>query len=832
MIAALLAALVAATIAIVPGLAISRLARVPLGGLSGAAALGCAFISLLAYGAGQLGLGLGTIALVAVLAVVAGAAIVQSSMPILFRPSDRRDWFSVGAGALAAPIAWSQGTWLSHTADSFYHLAAIRSLWLRDEAFPRLPMYADAATSLDPTGSGLHSIAAVAIYLTGANTLDTWRLLHPLAAALLAATYARLLTRVAPGSTAAVVAGLTLLVASEGLFDLRETIYPHAIALAALWTLAGLATIDPSERTWRHTALLGVGLAGLAAIHAGVAIIGVVVVALAIARRPLHALGSVGPGVAILIARLMPLTAGSDDPRVGFPAYPAAIPTFGASATYPWAELAFGRLALPPALTIVAVAVATATLCVWAYRRQAPRSWPIVAVATLPALGLLAPFAEAWPAIGYAAMRVAIPAATFQAATIVIAVSGLARSRPPVRSMADVIAATVAAAALLASIGTLRGLLDARPEGRGLNASRAADVPARIAALARALPPGAVDGTVLTDPVTGYYLAGLIDARVATTPRNHTPAAIERTDGWLRRADVIALVNASAPPERLAAIAAQWPNAPLIIARGAPGATRWMNRPLPGFARVADVGDWLAFARTRAAPSEWMEPILDRDAGAWGYAPAEPIAGDAVVVRVRPSDAREREIEIRSRSGQAIATGTIEDSAAMLIPPPTVPAGRYDVVALGPSGERHLGQIALGNEYEAESFPVRDLPPRGVSFAGWRIYDLDYYGRGRAALTGYDGTIARPILPLPPGRYRIVARVFDYDARAANIVTVAFGDATATLTWTGGTNGPTMVHTDVTATHLVSSLALTATRVGQPFSIVDWVRIYPADRLD
>src|SRR5205823_5359872 len=91
------------------------------------------------------------------------------------------DLLAVGVGTVALAV-W-QGPWFSHTADVFYHVAAVRSVLLKGEPFATLPMYPGHAAMPDPTSSGWHTLLALASAAARLDPADAWVLVHPLAAA-------------------------------------------------------------------------------------------------------------------------------------------------------------------------------------------------------------------------------------------------------------------------------------------------------------------------------------------------------------------------------------------------------------------------------------------------------------------------------------------------------------------------------------------------------------------------------------------------------------------------------------------------------------------------
>src|SRR5207302_1653514 len=126
------------------------------------------------------------------------------------------------------------------------------------------------------------------------------------------------------------------------------------------------------------------------------------------------------------------------------------------------------------------------------------------------------------------------------------------------------------------------------------------------------------------------------------------------------------------------------------------------------------------------------------------------------LVRLARPPASPTDLALRAPDGREVAAAPLaaDSSIAVLRLAPDAPVGRYALIARSAVGETRLGDLALGREYAAESFPIRfsDLPG-----PGWSLYEQSFYGRQFAARTNVPAVVARPIQPLPPGRYTVLA---------------------------------------------------------------------------
>jgi hypothetical protein len=793
---------------------------------------------------------------------------------------------AVGVG-LAGLAAW-QGPWLSHTADGFYHLAAVRSALLKGEAFPTLPMYAERGPTPDPTSSGWHTVLAVAASLVGLDPLDLWVAVHPLAAALPALALAGLAWRLSGSLAVALAAVGVQFLAYQGL-DLREAGYPNQVGLAVFWAWLslligalpagsepgpvpaafrlsaprqgrgrrrgrppggrdregpGLGSGRASPRLappLRRVGLLAAALAGAAAVHLGLAsallAIGAIGALWLLVGRRLTAARRLSiallVGAAVAALRSLPLAALSPalDDRVGLPAYPAASPSVSGPVLGPLTALLTAPALGPPAPTLVATLVAVGILL-------APRlRWrplgPLAAGGLLPLATALLVQLPVSPAAGYWLIRTAMPLGGLQAILLASALvlplgrwrpADSARGTPRRRVLALVACAAVGWSTLAAGVeAVVPRLGPAEPGSHSFASSRASDLRLawadRLDALRR-LPPGTV---LSASPDVAYHLAGLLPLFVTATPLSHTPVVVERAGGWLRRGDVLDALDRAAEPARAARLLAASRASFMLVDSSSPTWPTWRDRPPPPIGRVDGGATWALLAVDRA---RLADAVPSAPGAAWTIVPADPVAGDLALVRLATPPTGPAEIVLRA-GGRDLAGGAIDagSSTAALPIPSDTPVGRHRLVARSSGVETPLGEVAVGREYEAESFPLRLASAPG---AGWSLYQQSFYGRQLAARSNGPASVARPIQPLAPGRYALLVRVYEYPGSRLNEVAVRLGGAQVGFLWGGEADAPRWVSNQVETSAVATALELSAPRVEQIYAVVDTIRIYPA----
>jgi hypothetical protein len=230
------------------------------------ATLATGTLGLIAYLAWIAGLGL---SFVVGAAVVLGLAGLANALAVGRRPNMTQEKWQVAAWAIAsAAVAAIQGIGLSDSFDTFYHLAAPRSLLASGN-----PMVTDLIVArppslgLDPSSGIWPTVLAVLSRLSGLDPVAVVRWLSPVLAALIAVAFLALVRRVV-GPRGRTLAMVLMLVVAYTL-DFRWALYPNRMGLAFVAVALSAVVVFAEEGGWGSFAgatLLG---ATVAAVHLG-----------------------------------------------------------------------------------------------------------------------------------------------------------------------------------------------------------------------------------------------------------------------------------------------------------------------------------------------------------------------------------------------------------------------------------------------------------------------------------------------------------------------------------------------------------------------------------
>jgi hypothetical protein len=228
-----------------------------IGLLPACVATSLAAITFVAVACDVLGLGLATVGIVlGAIAVLAAGWRARRGARLLGPTQLARGelaCFAVAIFAIALAL-WS-GTWFSHGADTFYHLAAARAQALDGTALAHRVFVPEAAGP-DPTSGTWHVVLALIAVGTGQDVATVWAVLAPVTAGLLALSIATL-GRAASGSAWAGALGVLAYLVLERRFDLRTAPFPNEVAWIPLAVALAVAVQHLTQRTTKP--LGGVG---------------------------------------------------------------------------------------------------------------------------------------------------------------------------------------------------------------------------------------------------------------------------------------------------------------------------------------------------------------------------------------------------------------------------------------------------------------------------------------------------------------------------------------------------------------------------------------------
>lgn len=487
--------------------------------------------------------------------------------------------------ALAAgALAWFERPWMDYVADSFYHLAAARSLLARGESLVTDPFYATGATTLDPTSGAFHTWLAMLSRATGMEVetlLPAFTVVGTMAVVL---AFWGLAYKVSKSGTISSLVTITfVLLANYG--DVRLFGLPNRYALA--FVLVAIAVVpDVVSRGW-PVAVVAVATAVAAyTMHlASAGLIIMVVLTLTAWYLVLAMFSSRGTEhrwrvpqriVAALVTALV----------VAVPLLWSRVSVLGGSsflaapekpATDMLIALGGGLVVVRPGLYVgggaavffmtAMIGVAAAWIGLKRHDESASLAAPIV---LLPAAFLFFPPVTtlAVSLSPYMTARLALMLKFVPFLAVAWALGEALHSRreekdPPVRARVyPGVVALVGVAILMAHTMVSWPLTEVtfvRIDGQMRNGeaytvfeSRTTDIRDSwgMPALWDARAAFADDYPIVAaSPETGYYLAGLANCAIVAAPPSHSPIAVETTDGPQRRQDMEMLLAPEASLE-------------------------------------------------------------------------------------------------------------------------------------------------------------------------------------------------------------------------------------------------------------------------------------------
>ncbi|MBI3965526.1 MAG: hypothetical protein HY329_07820 [Chloroflexi bacterium] len=794
------------------------------------------------------------------------------------------------AGGLMA-LAWWTGPWLSHTADSFYHLAAIRALLLDGEALPHRVFYPGPVAGPDPTSGAWHYVIGLAAWIAHVDPTAVWWAAGGLVAALAALSLFRLALAVSRCAGTALLTIMLFYLLGQRL-DLRTASYPTTVGLALAWLTLSWGVEWLREHPNRRSLAAGLLVAtAIPAIHlAAYQFLAVTVGALVSLWLAAQLLGrrsvewrAVGPTLA-LVASGAPIAAYRTFVWFGGSGAADSVFNLGGAVAVPYLtprELGGGLVIAEPGFWfastfgVASIATVLVLLRLGGLWRGDPGAALVVAtVALIPALAfnpLVAPWTIERLSYPIAKLATLLPfglylslgwgLATIAASWRLPEPAGYSR---PEEELASATLSLVGSAAVIPLVAQLitagPTLVYAGTSDHNAAASRAASLSVvwrdRLDAIGK-LPP---DSVILSDPTTSYYLGGLARVRVVVTPPTHTPSTIEHADGARRRADAFEILAAGRQPDTAGALLAgsafESVTHVFLDFKTTPAAATKLDA-MPTLQRVAEGPGWrlfrvdrLALAAEAPAPAEPIagragDALPLRAAGIW---PKEVRSGEGLFVHLvwassgeQPSAATSAQVELNGPGGRhrwprAISPGG--DHIHAFAVPPSLSIGRYDVSLRLPDGDSlPIGQVTIGMRFEAEWLrglvPDRDYDYQRVR--GWSSYSMGQYSGGKAAITRELGAHIRTVVP-PVGVDRVQARVLvhDYGNGAVNALRLRIGGVERLVQWSGNTDGLRWVTVELAlpdqarlAGEAGSTLSIEAVQGNAGYLILDAVELWP-----
>ncbi len=510
----------------------------------------------------------------------AGIALAVATIPaILVLRRARGVGLGVGAqgltlGALAGGLAYFERPWFEYVSDTFYHLAAARSLLASDSTLVTDPFYGTSTTSLDPTSGVFHSWMAMTSRVSGVEVEQVFFGMTVLGAAALVWAFWYLARRVSDSQTIATIA--TVAFVFLGLWgDLRMAGLPNRFTVAFL-CIALLALWESATGERGRGARLAAIVAGAAALFSHIASAGVFImfalsaaVATSLFGRRLRAEGARGPAVLPALVALVlavPVLA----PRLAVVA-DSSMTTGGSDLPSTFIRLPANLVIAQPgayvgggAVAFILMAVVAALALGVGARHRDGRTLTLAAFVSMPVVFLLFPPVTtlAVNISRYMTARLALMLkfVPFLAVAWILGEAFRARrgeagspSRTGAyRGFSVLLGAGILVAHLWVSWPltqvTFVRIEDQMRNGEAYTVYESRDTDVRDSWGPSALWDarstfGDEYPIVAASPETGYYLAGLANCAIVAAPPSHSPLAVETVDGPQRRADMEMLLD-------------------------------------------------------------------------------------------------------------------------------------------------------------------------------------------------------------------------------------------------------------------------------------------------
>jgi hypothetical protein len=476
--------------------------------------------------------------------------------------AERAGLILAGVTALAAMI---ERPWFRSGADTFYHLAATRSLLATQRALVTDPFHGTGIGVLDPTSGVWHTIQAIMSRALFTDIATLYLGVTALGAGMIVLAFWVLARRVGGNAKAATIATVAM-VAVAYHFDFRVMAYPKHLSEALLFFgIAALARLLDEPR-WPDVALAAVVGVATTTMHLAAAEFlflagGFIMLALgfgAVMERAARderywgrQLGMTACALGLTAAASVPILL----PKVGALSGSSVI---GADSFLRLSDhvmtignvdiVRFGGMYTGGPLLFFAMLVLIAFTLPAAYRDRDPHALAAVALMAMIPLVLndpvLTPFA-----LHFSSYMTSRMAALMRFMPFVGIAWALGKALPGRERLMPRLAAAAIALALVGAgpdlVSTATGFyvpgFERGLDVYGLGATLTMDIRASwgvetIEKIRRVVGDGYP--VVAAEPHTSYYIAGILPVSVVATQISHSPAAIEVVDGPQRRADM------------------------------------------------------------------------------------------------------------------------------------------------------------------------------------------------------------------------------------------------------------------------------------------------------
>jgi hypothetical protein len=811
-------------------------------------ALSMVLISILGWSGYLAGIGFAGVRAASIAVLV--LAVVGLPIAFLYRRPPAKEsvappwalWVALGLAFGAGLSALYSGPWLSATADSFYHLAAIRSLAQHGTALPQEVFFSTAVPAPDPTTGTWHLALALVSNLSGQDPVSVWRVMTVALPPLVVLAFITLALAITRSGVAALIACAVYTVVGLNL-DFRAIAFPNQFGniLAWLALVFILRFVDNGSR--RELALAAfIGFAA-STIHPllGPFLIAASTAALAAALLiRSHSWRRLAVAAAVIGAATLPLLivdASTVYARAPYAAMATTSPFPLPIVHHPWTWV-WPRNWYDNPGTILGTAFVVSLVRFWR-AGEIGAGLVIAVLVAIPAVALTPLFATTY--LGqYMLARVSFtlqPLAWVAFGWAVALAIGAIRTRWLVPAAAIVVIAAVGIGiAFYTGPFALFHLPASSP--KSIAYSRSTDLTVawhdRLAVIDK-LPSRSV---LLAEPRIAYEVAGLTGIEVVAVPYSHTPSQIQARDGPRRREDAADAVQGRLDSASLAGVLEHYGVTDVLVDMDRTDPVAWTQLANAQILTTIASGDrWRLYGYDPRMLDRYLDlptqpgpgPELVRS----GVGPQRVPAGRAVFARLEwnqgltgiarlQADAFGSAFSI-SRTVDIGGPGSTETVAVQM--PLDAPIGRYGLSLVTSDGRKlPVGQFDVGRLYQAEDMGgVVAGDSRGWTIVGGPAYQ----GAVAAIATNLGSATHQAIRPIDAGMYCVSARVYDYGTGQPNGLEVSLGGASATLAWSGSAAGVRSAANPITIDSNAGQMGFRLIQRGQPAAVVDALEVFP-----
>jgi hypothetical protein len=815
--------------------------------LPSAFGLSVAVLSLAAWTSYSLRIGLGGLRVIA-LALVALAVLATVALwRRWLTPPDSGVapwalWSAVAVAAASALSALYSGVWMSLTADTFYHLAAIRSVLDHGTALPQQVFFSEPVPVPDPTSGAWHSALALVSGLSGADPIDVWRVLTVATAPLTVLAFFALAHTLTRHDAAAVIATALYVVLALNL-DFRSAANPNRFGALLGWLALAFVLRFAGSGSWRDLAVAApLGFAA-SAVHTAQGTFLLVTLACALAAavvirsaewRRLAVGGAIVGGAALPLLAVSLATVQASAPYAAM-ALTSPLPLRTGHRPWPWVWPGFWYR---NAGTVLGSVFAVLLVRPWWRGGNVRAGLLALLLLAIPAAALTPLFATSYSG-QYLLARVAdvvqpLAWVAWGWGLVLMAPALRRRTRSMLPAAAVIVVSAVAAASAFYTGPWERFTLPSGPL-RSFATTRSTDLTVawrdRLEAVSR-LPRGAV---ILAAPDVAYELAGLTGKEVVAVPFSHTPRQVEVRDGPRRREDALDAVQGRLDAAGLAGVIEHYGVTDVLVETGSGTEGAALLARAQVLTPIASGPGWNLYAYDPSKLDGFLEVATQEGPGPElarsGIGPSPVIAGRAVFARLQWASAAHGEARLVATGSPGsfsrdvtVGAGPVETLALPV--PLDAPVGQYRLALVLPGGRSlALGEFAVGRLLQAED--MGGIVPGDSQ--GWTTLAGNLYSGGLAALAVHAGATAhQAAAPIPAGDYCIDVGVYDYGTGQANIIEAGLSGGTSLLEWSGSVPQVRELRGRLLLDSASGELLLRVVQRGQPGVIVDRIEVYPA----